>query len=309
MRRVLRATVLVAPLVVVGCQGGMRAPTEEGGVAFCGPAALSSFDRRVDAATLGMYPANSSWRQIVAATALIVDVERLVPVGEKVELQGIPVGLCSDERFAQQDALGPNVCSGFLVAPDRIVTAGHCAPDESERNQRRIVFGLVATDDGRLPSTIEEDRVYRIASIAERRDDETADLAVLLLDRPVPTASARPLPIAPTQPFPDQPVSMVGYPAGLPAKIDACLDAEQPDCHPARVASVSATWFWSGLQAYGGNSGSPILNAELDVIGVLSSGETQYCVDPDMFCLRARPSPAGAPTEKATRVDGRRWVP
>ena len=306
MGRALRAAILAASVGVVGCRGELRAPPEEGGVALCG-SAPAVIDRRTEAGSIDAFPAGSPWPAVIAATALIVDADRLVTNGRSVELQGIPVGLCEDERFARQEALGPDVCSGFLVAPDRIATAGHCAPDETQRNARRVVFGLVATEDGQLPSSIDISHVYRISAVAERRDDAAQDLAVLILDRSVPMAMALPLPIASSSPHVGQPVSMVGYPAGMPAKIDACMDPGRSDCLPARVASVSATWFWSDLQAFGGNSGSPVLDANQDVLGVLSSGETQYCVDPELFCLRVRAS--GASIEKATRVDGRSWMP
>src|SRR5690606_18271087 len=43
---------------------------------------------------------------------------------------GFPYRVCSDEKFVRQQTGAK--CTGFLIAPDIMVTAGHCISHESE---------------------------------------------------------------------------------------------------------------------------------------------------------------------------------
>lgn len=68
--------------------------------------------------------------------------------------------LCPDERFAQDPSLSYS-CSGFLVAPDLLVTAGHCQVNTGEsRNEPGMyceafgwLFGYQRDASGNVSST------------------------------------------------------------------------------------------------------------------------------------------------------------
>ena len=52
---------------------------------------------------------------------------------------GDALNLCKEERFREQP-IGA-FCSGFLVGPDLIVTAGHCIKNSNDLANTRFVFG------------------------------------------------------------------------------------------------------------------------------------------------------------------------
>ena len=57
------------------------------------------------------------------------------------------MNLCADERFANQTAVAR--CSGFLVGPDLLVTAGHCVTKQSDCDGFKWAFDYNVTDEGR----------------------------------------------------------------------------------------------------------------------------------------------------------------
>ena len=50
--------------------------------------------------------------------------------------------LCPGSRFENQPALG--LCSGFLVSPDTLVTAGHCIARESDCRRHSWIFNFTS---------------------------------------------------------------------------------------------------------------------------------------------------------------------
>jgi protease YdgD len=88
---------------------------------------------------------------------------------------------------------GAAVCTGTLVAPDLVLTAGHCL-GAGDPGAVRFAVGLDATGAralrrGREVLTVQGPRLPGAAGLA-------GDLALLRLDRPVPAAVAAPLALA-----------------------------------------------------------------------------------------------------------------
>ena len=185
----------------------------------------------------------------------------------QTETFGTARNLCDTERFRKQP-IGA-FCSGFLVAPDVIATAGHCV-DESSVTDVRFVFGYRMQDATTEPSQISDDEIFSGATLIGRQEDAAgADWALVRLDRPVtnhPVVDIRTSgKIADTQDL-----HVIGHPVGLPTKV-------------AGGASVrdngSAEFFVANLDTYGGNSGSPVFNSETHVVeGILVRGETDFVV-------------------------------
>ncbi|MCJ7692827.1 MAG: trypsin-like peptidase domain-containing protein, partial [Sedimentisphaerales bacterium] len=122
--------------------------------------------------------------------------------------------LCFDEPFRDQP--NPAWCSGFLVAPDIIATAGHCAYP-SDCGELAFVFGFVMMDATTPRLTINSSEIYYCSEIIEQQG--ISDWALVRLDRPV--VGHEPLPIRNSGIVPvDDPLLVIGHPVGLPRKYD-----------------------------------------------------------------------------------------
>ena len=91
--------------------------------------------------------------------------------------------LCPDERFANQP--NPASCTGFLVAPDLIATAGHCLKTTTDCASYAFVFGFRMTGPDEPVLTFPRSQVYFCDGILGREFEADYDWAVVRLDRPV----------------------------------------------------------------------------------------------------------------------------
>ena len=124
--------------------------------------------------------------------------------------------LCSSEAFASQP-LGC-FCSGFLVRPDVIVTAGHCVKSAADLAKMRFVFGFRMVDSSTPRTSFRADDVYEGAALIGRKlTQDRTDWAVVRLTRavvgraPVPFRTAGKIAAA-------QKLFVIGHPCGLPQK-------------------------------------------------------------------------------------------
>lgn len=177
--------------------------------------------------------------------------------------------LCGSEPFAAQP-LGC-FCSGFLVAPDVVATAGHCVTSRYSLRGMRFVFGFRMLDARRARTVFGADDVYKGVEVLGRRLTETgADWALVRLARPV--AGRQPLAIRRRGKVAGgQRLVVIGHPNGLPAKLAGgarVRDNRPPSC------------FSANLDTYGGNSGSPVLDQTTRVVeGILVRGENDFVSD------------------------------
>jgi hypothetical protein len=171
--------------------------------------------------------------------------------------------LCNGERFRDQPVGA--FCSGFLVAPDIIATAGHCV-DTSNVTNTCFVFGFRMRNAVTAETTINDSDVYSGASIVGRQQNG-ADWALVRLDRRV--TNHRVVRIRRTGKIGDtQALHVIGHPVGLPTKF--------ADGAAVRDNTPNA-FFVANLDTYGGNSGSPVFNRDThEVEGVLVRGETDF---------------------------------
>ena len=177
--------------------------------------------------------------------------------------------LCGNEPFASQP-LGC-FCSGFLVAPDVIATAGHCVKSAADLAGVRFVFGFRMKDAAVANTTFGPDDVYEGKELIGRQMvGDGPDWALVRLQRAV--VGRTPLAIRTSGKIrSNQAVFVIGHPNGLPAKY--APKAKVRDNAPG-------PFFVANLDTYGGNSGSPVFNSSsCKVEGILVRGENDFVSD------------------------------
>lgn len=181
-----------------------------------------------------------------------------------------PGGLapCPDEPFANQPTAA--FCSGWMAGPDLVVTAGHCF-NTADLGRVWFVFGYDMIDANTPVTTFNANQVYRGVELVGRALSGNLDYAVVRVDRPITAPGAQAFPIRRSGVVGvGTRIGVIGHPAGLPKKI-AFGDTTV-------VRSNSNTgYFVANLDTYGGNSGSPVINAQTGVAeGILVRGEVDY---------------------------------
>jgi hypothetical protein len=174
--------------------------------------------------------------------------------------------LCGNEPFSTQP-LGC-FCSGFLVAPDVVATAGHCVKSQADLTTMRFVFGFRMIDANRARTNFPANDVYAGATLIGRRlSQDGTDWALVRLDRAV--VGRTPVKLRTTGKISNtQSLFVVGHPSGLPQKY----------APGARVRDNTPTpFFVANLDTYGGNSGSPVFNTTTRTVeGILVRGENDF---------------------------------
>ncbi len=174
-------------------------------------------------------------------------------------------GLCRDERFWNQPTA--TFCTGFLIDPQTLLTAGHCLEGVALEDIR-FIHGFEATNDrGDAQLTIPERNVYRAEQVLQSGTLADFDIALIQLDRPASTR--KPVTISENTAVGNQiPVYSIGYPSGLPVKLSRygrTLDEGNP------------YYFFATLEAYRASSGSPVFNSLThEVEGILLGGISDF---------------------------------
>ena len=170
------------------------------------------------------------------------------------------INACSTERFLDQPVLMS--CTGFLVGKDLLVTAGHCMVNNFDCSGFKWVFDF-QNDVKKIPA----DNVYSCKKILAQEQVSipilgVTDYALIKLDREVTTG--KPLKFRTSGRIEKgTSVAVIGHPLGLPLKI----------ADNARVRGVFGKTFKANLDTYGGNSGSPVVDATTGLVeGILVHG-------------------------------------
>ena len=204
------------------------------------------------------------------STVALFAAKQVHDLGATTSLHTQPYGqtmqLCHDEPFYDQGS-GP-YCSGALIAPDIVVTAGHCVLDETDCGRIKYVFGFAIKKMDAFPHEVPSKDVYGCKRLLGREQTaDGADWALIELDRVV--KDRKPLKLNRSGAVMNgTPLVVIGHPMGLPTKIAGGASV--------RDASFPAH-FTANLDTYGGNSGSPVFNAKTGrVEGILTRGDNDF---------------------------------
>lgn len=184
-------------------------------------------------------------------------------------------GICKSAKFADQ--LTAANCSGFLVAKDLLVTAGHCITSMSACNNSAWVFDFAVETSDDDARSVPTSSVYKCVEIIEQSLDRGTkdDFALIRLERAVD--DREPLTVRKADKVATgTKLVVIGHPTGLPSKIAA----------GAIVRDNSNDYFFqSNLDTFGGNSGSAVFDSETGTVeGILVRGETDYVYDGARGC-------------------------
>lgn len=233
-------------------------------------------------------------------------IDALNPGGIKLKTSnfGTAMNLCPDVRFREQ-TIGA-FCSGSLVGPDLIMTAGHCVKTDADCQNIKVAFGYNVRQAGAAPvTTMPASEVYGCSRIVKRflagepgsanptGQNLGPDFALIQLDRRV--SGHRPLAInRGTDLRNGDGVFVIGHPVGLPLKVAG----------GATVRDFSKVgYFVADLDTFGGNSGSPVFNARTKLIeGILVRGDEDFADSPAGCTTMATYAQTGGRGEDVTKI-------
>lgn len=216
------------------------------------------------------YQASEKFKTLAKSTVALLKKNNLIKrASGEYQISGKNFGssnnLCASEPFREQTAAA--FCSGSLVAPDVIMTAGHCIRTTADCANVQFVFDFQLSAAGVETKKVTADDIYSCAEIIHTEMINTgADFALIKLDRKVVGRSALKLREKEEIKIGDNLV-VIGHPVGLPQKIAG----------GAQVRSLRPEHFVANLDTYGGNSGSAVFNADTGLVeGILVRGENDF---------------------------------
>ncbi|GHB65585.1 hypothetical protein GCM10007390_19630 [Persicitalea jodogahamensis] len=187
-----------------------------------------------------------------------------------------PYPICNTEAYLGQPTGG--IGSGVSLSSTLFLTAAHCLKKLNDRqvlDRIRIVFGYWGFRTGDV--IVNNSQIYRIKSIVKRIDRDSGDYAVLRLEREVPLTGPD-LAYA-SNISPNDSVYAIGHPLGLPMKITDKAILFQ---------AASSRLVKSNLDAFAGNSGSPVFNQRNELVGILIRGGIDMLVRPGSVCAESK---------------------
>ena len=226
------------------------------------------------------------WQELGLSTTALVDFRDLMENPSnpneyllKSKTYGQRFRLCEEEKFFQQPSV--SFCSGFLVGPQTVVTAGHCLRNEYNCETVRFIFDYKIDSVKSEASTIDKQNVFSCSKLIHTEVNAISgrDFAIVRLDRvvedypPLPLRSGGELRM-------DEELTVIGYPSGLPLKW-----ADQ-----GRLRNtLNPNFLITNLDTYGGNSGSAVFNSQSRLVeGILVRGETDFVYDQASQCRRSK---------------------
>jgi V8-like Glu-specific endopeptidase len=202
-------------------------------------------------------------------------------------------------------------CTGFLIAPDILVTAGHCIKSYDDSKDFVWIFDYTNELDyikSKKYIEVDPNNIYEVSEILDTHFErgEKDDYSVLKLDRKSTRTPYRFRTSGEIQL--ESPVYSIGSPTGLPLKF----------ADNAKVISNNQEkWFKNDIDTFPGNSGGPVFNSLGFIEGIHVRGAVlktsdgtyagDYKYDPECDCIKTIQSTsaysnAGAQAHRITSI-------
>ncbi len=284
-------------------------PTEIGGIPWTPPPprpmpkVIYGTDDRLD-----LYqetdPQRVNWAASTCAlvsTALVTQNPDTTYTVTAMAYQHLGVPACPEEPYGDQPVIG--FCTGFVVGPDLVATAGHCYSASNFANTT-FIFGFVMTGPDTPVLTFTPDQVYRGVEVVARHRDDVYDYAIVRVDRTITAPGAVPLPLRRDGALDvGAHVGVIGHPSGLPMKLAFGNET-------VVRKNESPGFFVANLDTYGGNSGSPVFDPVTGLVeGILVRGATDYIGVGDCFVSYVVPDDGGRGEDVSKSVSFANYVP
>lgn len=187
--------------------------------------------------------------------------------------------MCVSERFVTRPAVAG--CTGFLVAPNILASAGHCFMDESDCATKKIIFDVDSKEQSKKGYSVNSNNVFSCARIISTMYDMNApgeqDYSLIELDRAPRHREVLKLNMSKKIDNTAN-VFMIGHPYGMPLMLSR---------DSALINNNGIYQFTVGLDSFEGNSGSPVFNSRtMQVEGILVNGQEDLVYDPKNECYR-----------------------
>jgi hypothetical protein len=185
-------------------------------------------------------------------------------------------GVCSDVKFARDYAIGS--CTGFLIAPNKLMTARHCIEQE-DCSSAYWVFGMTSDKD----SYAKKD-VYRCNKIQEVKHykpwEKRPDVVIVELERAVEGRTPFSI-FAQSSVTKSDKLYSISSPSGLSLKLS----------HNGKIKRVSKRYVRASLDLFKGSSGAPVfIEHTHQLIGIVVQGEQDFYYNRYRRCFELKKS-------------------
>ena len=196
-----------------------------------------------------------------AATAQIA--QMLPPIPSDERANWIAVG-----QLSRKGQNSKGICTGTLIAPDRVITAAHCVASRAGYPFAPQSITFIAGrngDDAAAKRRVAQIIIHPAYVVTEGVAKASYDVAVLVLEKPIPSGRVQPYPLS-TRPIFGGTLTVLGYQNRNPGILNGRSDCQIIEAQPAYMGL--------SCNVISGNSGGPVLRRigeDWFLVGVVTS--------------------------------------